>query len=83
MQSMKYFPPAKSGNKTKSTTSHPGSSRNFMGFCVAQPVCTQSVDVKRGRFRMTSEELSAISKKGAELLLNATPEDMNKYRKWQ
>lgn len=38
--------------------------------------------VRPGRFRMAAEDLKAISIKGGELLLNATAEDMNTFRKW-
>ena len=37
--------------------------------------------IKEGQFRVTSEELSEIANKGAELLLNATPEQLEEYGK--
>lgn len=47
-------------------------------------VSTASVDslelIKEGEFKVTSEELSEIAREGAELLLNATPEEMEKYK---
>lgn len=48
-------------------------------------VYTASVEglesIKEGQFKLTSEELSEIAEKGAELLLNATPEQLVKYGK--
>lgn len=48
-------------------------------------VSTASVEglesIKEGQFKLTSEELSEIAEKGAELLLNAIPEQLVKYGK--
>jgi hypothetical protein len=84
MQNRKYFTPSKLGKTAKITNAYVTTQSSYVGYCVIRPKLSRPVEaVKPGRFRMTSEELSAISKKGAELLLNATPEDMNNYRKWQ
>lgn len=78
MQNKKYLPPAETDKQAKSACDRAIAAKRFLG---ARAITTKQV--KAGSFRLTSEELSAISKKGADLLLNATPEDMNNYRKWQ
>lgn len=60
----------------KETTNVPSEEEN---------VSTASVEglesIKEGRFKLTSEELSEIAEKGAELLLNATAEELAEYSK--
>lgn len=38
--------------------------------------------VIRGEFRVTKRELKKICKRGAELLLNATEEQLSYYKTW-
>lgn len=39
--------------------------------------------IKKGEFRVTREELREIARRGTELLLNATPDDLKTFRKWE
>lgn len=38
--------------------------------------------VYRGKFRLSAKRLAEICKKGEELLLNTTPNEITEFRKW-